>query len=188
MTLTALQNAALARFAQQGFSATALAQIAADVGIKPPSIYAHFKSKEELFISLVEPTAEEELAYVRQALAKPGDSEKVLAGFLRNIERRFETAPMMRFLLHSAYLPPQQISGPVDKIIKRYMNSLDKIILEAFRQIPPGRLPPESLAAAFAGIVDSLQAEILYAGKARFRKRMEAMWSLFRLALSPADN
>ena len=188
MTLTALQKAALIRFAEQGFNGTALAQIAADVGIKPPSIYAHFKSKEELFVSLVEPTVEEELAYVRQALAKPGNSEKVLAGFLRNIERRFETAPMMRFLLHSAYLPPQQVAGQVDKIIKHYMTSLDKIIVEVFRQIPPGRLPPETLAAAFAGVVDSLQAEILYAGKARFRKRLEAMWSLFRLALSSTDN
>lgn len=183
MTFSTLQKAALIRFAEQGFNGTSLAQIAADVGIKPPSIYAHFKSKEELFLSLIGPTVEEELAYVRRALPGPEGGEKMLAGFLRNIERRFETAPVMRFLLHGAYLPPQQLYEQVDRIIKRYMINLDKIVIEIFRQMPPGRLPPEVMAEAYTGIIDSLQAEILYGGKKRFRKRLAALWALFRLVL-----
>ena len=183
MTFTALQKAALIRFAEQGFSGTSLAQIASDVGIKPPSIYAHFKNKEELFISLVEPAVAAELAYVREALSEKDGGEKMLADFLRGMERRFESGSMLKFLLHSVYLTPGQVSAEVDKSLKRYMNGLDKIMRDVFQFLPPGRLPPETLAVAYAGIVDSLQAEILYGGKKRFRKRLEALWAVFRLAL-----
>ena len=183
MTFTAIQNAALKRFGQQGFSGTALADIASDVGIKPPSIYAHFKSKEELFLSLVEPTIEEELADVHGALASKvkGDLE-TLAAFLRAIEQRYEATPIFRFLLHGVYLPPQTLAREVDGSIQTYMKSLDKIMADYFQTILPGRLPPQVMAEAFMGIVDSLQAEILYGGKKRFRKRYKALWALFQLA------
>lgn len=184
MAFTPLQEAALKRFAEQGFSGTALAQIAADVGIKPPSIYAHFKSKEDLFLSLVGPTIEEELCYARNALSVPGGGQKMLADFLRNIENRFESAPVMLFLLHMAYLPPQQMADRVAEPVSDYMNGLEKIITQVFKTMKPGRLKEDMLAAAYLGIVDSLQAEILYAGKKRFRKRLKAMWAVFQLALT----
>ncbi len=183
MTFTALQNAALKRFAEEGFSGTSLAQIAADVGIKPPSIYAHFLRKVALFLSQIEPTVMAYLAYVRQALLVPDIGEEVLASFLINIEKRFETLPVMRFLLHTAYLPPQQLRPKLDKPVKQYMKNLDAIMIEVFKLMPPGQIEPDILAAAYMGVIDSLQAEILYGGKKRFRKRQEALWALFRLAL-----
>jgi len=183
MDLSNLQIAALKRFAEQGFNGTLLSQIAADVGIKPPSIYAHFKGKEDLFLSLIEPTIEEELNYVREALADCSGGEKILSAFLGNIERRFEKAPMMRFLLHMVYIPPLKLAGRIDKPVQQYMNKLDKIMLDAFKRLRPGSLTPEILADAYMGIIDSLQAEILYGGKRRFRRRLKALWAVFRLAL-----
>ncbi|UQZ88914.1 TetR/AcrR family transcriptional regulator [Deltaproteobacteria bacterium Smac51] len=183
MTFTTIQEAALKRFGEQGFHGTSLSQIAADVGIKPPSIYAHFESKEELFLSLVEPTIEKELAYAREFFKTPLTNE-TLFDFLKDIGRRFEKAPMRRFLLHLAYLPPQPLIVQTDKPVKRYMNSLDRLMLQTFRQLPAGRLTLEEMASSYIGIVDSLQAEILYGGKRRFQKRLSALWALFRLALS----
>ncbi len=47
-------DAAAARFVSQGYDATTLRQIAADVGIKAGSIYHHFASKDELFTAVLQ--------------------------------------------------------------------------------------------------------------------------------------
>jgi AcrR family transcriptional regulator len=41
-------DAAEARFADKGFGATALGEIAEDVGIRTPSLYKHFDGKQAL--------------------------------------------------------------------------------------------------------------------------------------------
>lgn len=46
-------DAAAERFLRQGYAATTLRQIAADVGIQAGSIYHHFASKEELFAAVL---------------------------------------------------------------------------------------------------------------------------------------
>lgn len=45
---------ALSQFADKGYSAVNLADIAAAVGIKTPSLYKHYKSKQDIFDSCVE--------------------------------------------------------------------------------------------------------------------------------------
>lgn len=47
-------DASLALFAQQGFEATSVRDIAAAVGIKAPSLYKHFTSKQAIFDAIVE--------------------------------------------------------------------------------------------------------------------------------------
>lgn len=40
---------ALKLFSQQGYAAVGVEQIAAEVGIKAPSLYKHFKGKQDIF-------------------------------------------------------------------------------------------------------------------------------------------
>ena len=45
---------ALKLFSKEGYEAVSVAQIANAVGIKAPSLYKHFKSKEDIFDSILE--------------------------------------------------------------------------------------------------------------------------------------
>ena len=45
---------ALTLFAQNGYNGTSMEQIAQDVGIKAPSLYKHFKGKEDILNSLID--------------------------------------------------------------------------------------------------------------------------------------
>ena len=47
-------SAALTLFADEGFEAVTVARIAQAVGIKPPSLYKHFESKQAIFKAILE--------------------------------------------------------------------------------------------------------------------------------------
>jgi AcrR family transcriptional regulator len=53
-----LIEAAIELFGNNGFGSTSLRELAADVGVKAPAVYNHFKSKEELFAVAVITTLE----------------------------------------------------------------------------------------------------------------------------------
>ena len=46
-------NAALDLFSQKGYEAVSVQEIASAIGIKAPSLYNHFKSKQEIFDALI---------------------------------------------------------------------------------------------------------------------------------------
>ncbi|GAA4955841.1 TetR family transcriptional regulator [Yinghuangia aomiensis] len=52
-TAAALLDAAVARFARDGYEATSVRDIAADAGVNPALIYRYFGSKEKLFVEAV---------------------------------------------------------------------------------------------------------------------------------------
>lgn len=54
MTSKKIKQAALELIAERGYSETTLSLIAEKVGIKKPSIYSHFQSKEDILFSIVE--------------------------------------------------------------------------------------------------------------------------------------
>lgn len=57
-TAQKILDAALGLFAKKGYDSVSVDEIAKAVGIKAPSIYNHFGSKQELFDAIVETTAE----------------------------------------------------------------------------------------------------------------------------------
>ena len=64
-------NEALTLFSEKGYSAVYVGDIAAAVGIKAPSLYKHFKSKQEIFDSCVE-VFSKRMEQIRNELRLPG--------------------------------------------------------------------------------------------------------------------
>jgi AcrR family transcriptional regulator len=88
-------DAALAVFAEKGFSATRMRDIAQRAGITVVTVYRYFKSKEEIFKSLVEESVGVRILYLTQiANEYEGPSAdlirliiRAIGGFLLNSDR-----------------------------------------------------------------------------------------------------
>lgn len=61
-------NAAIARFARDGYQKVSLSDIAADAGVSPTAIYRYFSDKETLFTAAVDADAEGLVALTRARL------------------------------------------------------------------------------------------------------------------------
>lgn len=186
MTALRLQEAALARFALQGFDATTMSEIASDVGIKKPSIYAHFRNKDELFLSLIPLIIEKELEHARHALRGGVDIKLQMHGYLKGIQERYEQSHSVGFWLRNLFMPPTHLYDAVMAPLHAFMDELENIIRMAIDCSPlkseSTALDTEALTLTYMSMIDSLQSELLYGGPEKYRRRLDAVWAVFEAA------
>ncbi len=84
-------NEALTLFAKKGYSAVYVGDIADAVGIKTPSLYKHYKSKQEIFDSCVE-VFSERVEQVRNKLRLPDTAKATINYQTANTETIVEIA------------------------------------------------------------------------------------------------
>ena len=98
--------AAVRVFARKGFQRASLDEIAADAGLTKGAIYWHFRSKNDLFFSLLERCFERNTAPLPADIARavasagPDNRREVMIALFRSVLRRFrEDADWPRLLL-----------------------------------------------------------------------------------------
>lgn len=189
LTAARLQDAALARFARQGFDATSMAEIAADVGIKKPSIYAHFRNKDALYLSLIPLMVAAELDYAKGVLQGGATIRQQLHAYLQSIQLRFADSFRVQFWMRALYAPPGHLYDQVMVPMHGFMDELEALVLAAIARsslLPNAQqLSAEVLTRTYLGLIDCLQVELTYAGPAKFARRLHAVWAVFEAATAP---
>lgn len=189
MTLTKrrIQNAALERFATQGFEATSLLEIATDVGIKKPSIYAHFKNKDEIFLSLIPLVIDEEIAHAKSILYAGDDIKQQLYLYLVDIKDNFSSSYRSRFWIRTLFAPPVHIYEETMRPMHLFMEEMEATIENAIVRskilVKHEQISVEALTLTYMSMIDSLQSELLFGGADKYKRRLDAIWSIFRLAI-----
>lgn len=69
-----IKVAALQRFANQGYHATTLRQLAQDLGVTPAAFYYHYRKKEEIIVDLIQDTVQHDLAEFKRITSESGDN------------------------------------------------------------------------------------------------------------------
>lgn len=98
-----LLDTALPLFAEQGFYATSMNQIAEAAGVTKPVLYQHFRSKRELYRELLTDVGrrlDERIA--KAAVSAPGPRQQVEAGFLAYMQFVEHELPAFRLLFGAA--------------------------------------------------------------------------------------
>src|SRR5947209_19769718 len=148
-----LLDAAQGLIEQGGYSAATVVAIAERAGVASGTLYRHFSSKEELFVSLFRTVCDRELTAMQTAAEQtPSDAapaerlETVLVTFARRALRR----PRLAWAL---------IAEPVDPLVDAerlaYRAQYARLIAETLRTgVERGELPPQNpelVAAALVG-------------------------------------
>jgi len=187
MTATRIREIALKHFAQHGYAGASLAQIAEEVGIKKPSLYAHFKGKDDLFLSVFREACKAELDAFVQFLASSehGDSlHDRLYGILLAAIGRYETDESSKFMLRMTFMPPESLYTQVLEHLYEYLDGIEAQLTPMFAdEIASGRtrlsVDANQAAIAFLSLLDGVLVEMLYGGKDRSAKRLQATWPVF---------
>ncbi|USB32912.1 TetR/AcrR family transcriptional regulator [Paenibacillus sp. YPG26] len=180
-----IQEAALAQFARDGYEGASLQQIAAAAGIKKPSIYAHFKGKEDLYMSVLGRVFRKEKHRIVQFfLSRQRDPlEERLQGLFVMLQEEYERNEDMKFLLRMLFFPPHAIRDEVIGIIYPFLDSLERKLIKLMEaESRRGTFQPADIhqaAIAYMTLADGIMVELLYSQPERSRTRLEAAWPIY---------
>ena len=181
MTRNKIMEAALLNFGEYGYSGGSLAQVAEIVGIKKQSIYTYFKSKDELYITIVKEAMETELHFMEQFIEKNMHVPfvNVLLPLLQLSQQRFFKNASTMFFITSSFITPKQLEQRLLEQTYYYLDQLEALFKRYFEGQSIG-VTPEIASNSFLALLDSLYVEMLYGGNARFEKRLMASWHVFQ--------
>jgi AcrR family transcriptional regulator len=140
ITVTALLDAAIELFAEQGYGATSIPDICARAGLTKGAFYSNFPSKDALFLSLLERSWEQRAEWIRRA-TPGGDvlargSEIRTRGSDRALDRQW-TLVSAEFSLHAIRHP--RVAELLVEHERRVRSELAVLVTEALEDT--GRRP-----------------------------------------------
>ncbi|WP_454193484.1 TetR/AcrR family transcriptional regulator [Paenibacillus sp. Marseille-Q7038] len=187
MSSTSIKQVALTQFAREGYEGASLRKIAEEVGIKKPSIYAHYKNKEDLFLHVVRYVFDLErrriLTFFQEQKNLESPLELRLRGLFDWLQEEFESQDAARFLMRMSYFPPQALYREVMDIVYPFLDGLERTLAKFIAsEAWDGELSQEEakqFAIAYMTLIDGVCVELLYGDSARYQRRILAAWPIF---------
>jgi AcrR family transcriptional regulator len=181
-----IKEAALKCFAEYGYEGASLSSIANVVGIKKPSIYAHFKGKDELFLEVFQHALEHEIKFA-QAFIEEGQMtglEWCLFEYIKQQKQRYEADIKAKFFLRMSFFPPNHLYEEMMADVYTYLDQIEALFYPLFEQakregIVRTEVETEMVANAFMGVLDAISIEMIYGGDKRAEKRINASWQIY---------
>lgn len=136
-TLDRIREEALILFNAEGYEATSLRQISLNAGITPSAIYFHFRSKEELFLNIMECCMDRYLNYMERCIKEiKGQSldEKLFKIFKSETNFMLENRETSTFLIRNFYFPPMKLQDKIHLQSLEWYKSITNIISYTFEK------------------------------------------------------
>lgn len=175
-------DVAFEHFVLSGFEGASLSAIAETVGIRKASIYTHFKSKDALFLELLDDALEIECKHLEYCFHSLEDKNLPGEAYLTEMKARYEYAMSYQFLTRIAYVPPNHLITQVTSAYQYYIEKIIQFYQAELSQITQDVKDQEIYTDAYLGILDSLSVELLYDGR-MYQRRLHAMLYLYQQSL-----
>lgn len=189
MTVSRIREAALFYFSRHGYEGTSLTQIAKDVGIKKPSLYAHFKGKEEIFFTCLDYALQSDRRFFQQFLTENDEqsAEQVLYALLERYKDMASHQVATMFCLRTLYFPPHAFKERLIEMANEKITQLGQLLSPLFERAQArGEMKKMNIVdavEAYLCLFDGLMIELMYAGPERFQYRLRAAWHVFSQGL-----
>ncbi|HTL85705.1 MAG TPA: TetR/AcrR family transcriptional regulator [Acidimicrobiia bacterium] len=117
------------RFAQKGFNATSMDEIAEAAGVTKPVLYQHFPSKRALYVELLEDTGRQLLTSLADATGRAGSGrERVELGFRAYFNFAVNNRSSFRLLLGTTIRSDPEFARIVEEIINAAAETVSTLI------------------------------------------------------------
>lgn len=183
-----IRLAALTIFTEAGYEGASMSQIAKAVGIKTPSIYAHFQSKEQLFLQLTQQVIEEEWEQYLLLLERHRDeqAERQLHYMFDFFTDFDNLSSGQAFLKRTMVVPPPHLRERLRLDFLKYERKLtDKLAVIIRKGKSEGVLQDrdeEMMIAQLYASMDALLVEYQIYDRELFERRKSLLWqSLWQL-------
>jgi AcrR family transcriptional regulator len=162
ITVTALLDAAMELFAQQGLGATSIPDICARAGLTKGAFYSNFANKDALLLALLDRSWAEREGWIRRAMAGGPPGDEVLAGAPGRglgVDRQW-TLVSMEFSLQAVRHP--EVAALLVQHERRVRAELALVLteaLEAAARVPT--LPIDQLARMVVAVTEGTDMQVL---------------------------
>lgn len=189
MTRETILEESLQLFAQHGYENASLAMIAKGVGIKKPSLYNHFKSKEAIFSAVLEEVTKREMKILQKDI--PVSDFATIEDRLHHLYESYLShladSKEGLFIKRVTFFPPEEFSEE----IKRAFLLIEECLLDIIRPVlNQGKqekvlkeLPTETMTSAFYTLIDGLFLEENFYPREVFETRKQSSWQVFWLGI-----
>jgi AcrR family transcriptional regulator len=145
------------RFAQQGFHATSMDEIAEAAGVTKPVLYQHFPSKRALYVELLEETGRQLLNMLADATAQAGSlRERVELGFGAYFRFAAGQRSAFLFLMGTSMRSDPEFARITEEILDAAAETIATLI-----EIPAPDEQRQMLANAIVGMAESVGRKAL---------------------------
>ena len=182
-----LRTAAAELFAERGYAGASMTDIARRVGVRKPSLYNYYPSKEELFMELLERSLNAWAEAGTPALEEAGSHRDRLC---RHLEKTVDFAGNNPHAVAMCRLAVAQVSGDFgDRVQTRlleerieYQRRIEAFFTQALRAGEVRAEAPEILTLAWLTFLDGVLTHHLFAGEDRrayYLEHLDELWRLF---------
>ena len=185
-----IKTIALDLFGQKGYEDTSLAEIAREVGIKKPSIYNHFRSKEDLFVEVLEDLIVSEVTAYRMTKKEMNHLEpveKVRTLFDLFCQRLMTTKESLLWK-RVTFFPPESFKDLIQDHFVHFEEVTTSILVTLFEEgVKQGLfqgITEDEFVASFLCLVDGVFLEHHYYTKEIFQQRIESAWKVYERGIS----
>ena len=146
-------------FAERGYAAAKMGEIAEEVGVTKPLLYAYFGNKEGLYLACMKPASDAMLATVLDAVQAAEDPPDALR---RGVHAFFEFLAADRDAWRVLFDESVPTSGQVARVVADYRERLTAMVAETLvTRLPAGRASKaateiEALSTALLGASEAL--------------------------------
>jgi AcrR family transcriptional regulator len=126
-----LLGAAQEVFVAQGYHAAAMDEIADRAGVSKPVLYQHFPGKLELYLALLDESAEALTATIRRALAStPDNKQRVRATFQAFFDFVTDSGQAFRLVFESDLRNESAVRDRLDTSMRDHADMISQVIRE----------------------------------------------------------
>lgn len=194
MTKEAIKQVALNLFAEKGYDGAVLSEIAGQVGIKTPSIYGHFPSKEKLFLEIWQDLLADYRIFMDNLIksAAGASIEDQIFNLISGYGLYFEEQPQKynlwaRMLM---FAPPEfkeQIVNDSAAVELDILAHAGKLLSQGVEQGKVNNAPLEDLMAAFTVLKEGYVQWLMFYGPVQSKEQTRRIWPLLWRGLDAED-